>query len=115
MQIDTLIKKFDYVPLDYYRMDIQHILDHFGAGKHQQTLRKYCIKLEDVYIPILVVATSKGTYVVIDIPATQANASEIFDKIDTKLKLKNKVFQEVGNLHIPYVHSKDHYFSLRKN
>jgi hypothetical protein len=115
---ENLIKKiessFEYILLDSYNKDIQHVLDHFGVGKLLDTFSVYCLKIDKNFIPLVIITTSQGDFVFIEIPVTVPDARKILDTITERLELQTPVFTQTNNERVNFAHIEKSYFALRK-
>ena len=93
--MDKVISKiktnFNWIEVANYHKNIQKILDHFGVGRFNKINRIFVTQNKNDYIVFILLNTSLGNYLVIDIPSKFTDTKKIFDKIISQLGLKNSL------------------------
>ena len=93
--MDKVISKiklnFNWIEVANYHKNIQKILDHFGVGRFKKINRIFVTQNKNDYIVFILLNTSLGNYLVIDIPSKFTDSKKIFDKIISQLGLKNSL------------------------
>jgi hypothetical protein len=87
--INKIKQEFFCIEVNQYHKDIQNILDRFGAGKFHELNKVLVAKYRDDYIVFILLNTSLGKYLIIDIPSKFSDTEKIFEKVIYQLGLNN--------------------------
>lgn len=87
--IEKIKQKFITIETIHYNKDIQNILDRFGAGKFLKINKIFVTKFRNDYIVFVILNTTLGNYLIVDIPSQFSDSHKIFEKIIYQLGLNN--------------------------
>jgi len=87
--INKLKQKFIVIETSRYSKDIQNILDRFGAGKFIYIYKIFVTRFRNDYIVFVILNTTLGNHLIVDIPSKFSDSQKIFEKIIYQLGLNN--------------------------